>query len=246
MCGRYSNAASFSEIQLAFRTTFGALDFAPRLNIAPTFQRGWEVPIVIAGPSEGRELRLARFWFIPEYWKKPLSGLASTFNARSETLFQKPYFKDAARHHRCLVPATGWREFVEGQPYHFVPTTPQHLVGQPLFAFAGIHSRWTGPDGEETDSFAIVTCEPTPIANEIHDRMPLVLPTALYQDWLSGDNGEALLESALSEAEKLTLRIYASDRAANDSRYEGPLATREVRAPAVQLDLFQAKRPLGS
>jgi putative SOS response-associated peptidase YedK len=268
MCGRYSNAAEFSEIQLVFRA-FGSGAFSPRLNIAPTFQPGWEAPIVTINAESEREVRLARFWFIPENWRRPLSELPKAFNARVETLLQKTYFKKAAEQRRCLVPATGWREFRAGDPYHFVPTSPHHLTSETLFAFAGVHSVWAGPNGEIVDSFAILTCDPTPEAARVHHRMPLLLPSNLYDEWLVGTNAGDVLSSALSESQHLTLRVYASDRAANDARYEGPLAvaprkSTEVMNPkkasvrtsdgtstateptSEQLTLFDANAPLGS
>jgi putative SOS response-associated peptidase YedK len=227
MCGRYSNAAEFSEIRLVFHAASPkALGFLPRLNIAPTFEAGWEVPIVQRGPKGEPELELARFWFIPPGFRRALSELPSTFNARSETVFEKVTFKRAAEESRCLVPATGWREFQSRQPYHFVPTSKAHLASQELFAFAGVASTWHAPDGSKVRSFAILTTEPTPPANEIHDRMPLVLPVHLYEEWLSGPGGKETLENARAEAKTLTLSIFPTDRAANNPKYEGPLAIR--------------------
>lgn len=70
------------------------------------------------------------------------------------------------------MPATGWRKFkAEGekkQPYQF-------RLSRHLFAFAGLWSRWTSPDGEVVDSCALVTTAPNAQAAEVHERMLLVM-----------------------------------------------------------------------
>jgi putative SOS response-associated peptidase YedK len=185
------------------------------------------------------ELDLARFWFIPPGFQGAFSALPSTFNARAETVFDKPTFRRAARVSRCLVPATGWREFQSRQPYHFVPTSPSHLASPTLFAFAGLSSTWQAPDGSQVRSFAILTTEPTPPAKAIHNRMPLVLPVHLFDEWLSESDGRQTLAAAEAEAQSLTLNIFPTDPAANSTKYEGPLAVQPCRAE----DMHPGKAP---
>jgi putative SOS response-associated peptidase YedK len=232
MCGRYSNAMEFSQIRLTFRAedqTFRV--FEPRLNIAPSLRAGSEQIIIVAGEGGERWAWLARFSFVPEHFRRPLETLPSTFNARAETIFQKPLFREASQRGRCLVPATGWREFREKQPYHFVPTTPSYLAGSSAFAFAGIRAKGHDKDGSTFQSFAILTTAPTAQAAEVHERMPLLLPTHLYDDWLSSPDGEHVLAEALSEAKVLSLSYFPSDPIANSSRYEGSLAITPKSAP---------------
>jgi len=162
---------------------------------------------------------------IPHYWSKPLKSLPAAFNARAEDLEKKPFWRSSFQRYRCLVPATGWREFkLEGkkkQPYHF-------RLERHLFAFAGLWSRWTSPDGEVVDSFAIVTNEPSATAAKYHDRMPLVVPPDLYEGWLEPQaDASAVLAEARARSGVLRLEVHATDPRGNNVRFEGP----EVVAP---------------
>jgi putative SOS response-associated peptidase YedK len=150
MCGRYTDEACFSDIRLTFDVADRPSPFpwVPRFNIAPSHGAGYEQPFIVR-EGEERVAHLGRWWLIPSWWKKELKQLPTAFNARSEEISAKPHFRDAFRSARCLVPATGWREYVPAgkakQPYHF------HL-GHALFAFAGLCSRWVSPDSERSSS----------------------------------------------------------------------------------------------
>jgi putative SOS response-associated peptidase YedK len=136
------------------------------------------------------------------------------------------------------VPATGWREFkAEGkvkQPYQF-------RLEPLLFAFAGLWSSWTSPDGELVESFAIVTTEPNPTAVEYHDRMPLVLAPDLYEGWLDprADAEQVLLE-ARARSQGLKLDVYPTSPLGNNVRFEGPEVV--ARLSAEQLAELRAQR----
>jgi putative SOS response-associated peptidase YedK len=235
MCGRYTNHAAFSEIQLAFRIddVKAAVDYRAAYNISPSYGPGFEQAIVVQGPA-GRELRLARWWFIPGFWKKPLKELPTAFNARAEELHSKAFWKEAFRSRRCLVPATGWREFrasptlgvqrskVAKQPYHF------HLQGE-LFAFAGIWSSWRSPEGTSIDSFAIITSEANAVAKAVHSRMPVVLPPTSYDAWLDPQRDPTLLlAEAIAAGTSLGIDIYPANPIGNKSGFEGVEAIERV------------------
>jgi putative SOS response-associated peptidase YedK len=222
MCGRYSLAAELNEIRLTFDAdSRPGLRYASRYNIAPSYRAGSEPLTVTASAKGSQELMAARFWFIPPFWAQPLAELPTTFNARAETLAKRPFFREAFRASRCLVPATGWREFKpEGgrkQPFHF------HRGGG-LFAFAGLFSSWVAPDGERVASFAIITVPPHRVAAPIHDRMPLVLAPSLYLRWLheKGEPESLLREATAWSLEDPLLSVYASNPAGNNVRVEGP------------------------
>lgn len=236
MCGRFSQEAELSEIKLELQVETLELfrEFRPLYNIAPSYGPGVEQAFVIQTRDAKRALRLGRWWLIPHFWSKPLKTLPAAFNARAEDLEQKPFWRQAFHERRCLVPATGWREFKpEGkrkQPYQF-------RLERRAFAFAGLWSRWASPDGELIDSFAVVTTAPNARAAEYHDRMPLVVPPDLYARWLDPHADAAqVLNEARARSQTQPLEVYPTDPRGNDVRFEGPEVVERYEpaaAPAV-------------
>lgn len=246
MCGRFSQEAELSEIKLELKVEQLEMfrELRPVYNIAPSYGAGYEQLFVVKTREGKRALRLGRWWMIPHYWKKPLKALPAAFNARAEDLPKKPFWRDAFRQYRCLVPATGWREF---RPEHGKKQPYQFRLEQRLFAFAGLWSRWVSPEGELVDSFAIVTTAPSVTAAQYHDRMPLVLPPELQEGWLDPANdGAAILSEACARSLQLPLDVHPTNPRGNDSRFEGPEAVERYQPAAetavatepAQRDLF--------
>ncbi len=235
MCGRYSLATNeFSQIQLQFKVE-AKLELSPRYNIAPTWNAGYEPPIVFQNARGERELGLARWWMIPSTWQRPLSGLPTAFNARAEELEQKRFWSQAFASRRCLVPSTGWREFngQRGQRQAF-----QFHYDHALFAFAGIWDAWVSPEGAHVQSFAIVTVAANEMVSPIHDRMPLSVAPAFYSEWLDPNVSGARALSRVRSATAPPLFRYEANPRGNDVRFEGPEAIAPL--PAAQLGLFRS------
>lgn len=234
MCGRYSLASEeFSEIQLEFALDAGPeVTARPRYNIAPSWAPGHEPQIVFLNDAGRRELGAARWWLIPSSWKRPLEMLPTAFNARAEELGSKAFWSRSFDTRRCLVPATGWREFrgPSGQRQAF-----QFHYEHGLFAFAGVWDHWLSPAGAGVRSFAILTLAANAIVSPIHDRMPLSVDPASYATWLdpSVAGAEAL---ASLRARQGGLSCYEADARGNDVRVEGPECIAPARA--AQLSLF--------
>jgi putative SOS response-associated peptidase YedK len=137
-------------------------------NISPT-----QTAPVIVSRDGVNVLERMKWGFIPATAKDNNSVFRyKTYVAKSEGIFDKPKWEEAIRHKRCLVPANGyfeWQKTLEGKlPFYLRPTD------QELFAFAGVYSSWTDPDGTEWGTYAIVTT--------MHDRgpkMPLSRPIIL-------------------------------------------------------------------
>ena len=120
---------------------------------------------------------------IPSWAKDPKIG-NRLINARSETLGEKPSFRTAYKRRRCLILADGFYEW-QKQPGQ-TAKAPHYIVlksGYP-FAFAGLWEQWFSPDGSEIKSATIITTEPNELIAQLHNRMPVILPTQAYDRWL--------------------------------------------------------------
>ncbi|MBO6633732.1 SOS response-associated peptidase [Parvibaculum sp.] len=216
MCGRYAITLP----PKAMRDLFGFLDepdFPPRYNIAPS----QPVPVVIReNDGEGRPRRrflLVRWGLVPSWAKEMPQSLL--INARAETIAEKPSFRGAFRHHRALMPATG---FYEWQAVGKGPKQPffiRRRDGKP-FAMAAVFDTWMPSGGSELDSCAIVTTEANETLRPVHHRMPVILDEKDWDLWLDPAATEkellALLRPApddLMEAIPVSTRI---NRVAND------------------------------
>jgi putative SOS response-associated peptidase YedK len=174
MCGRYTSR--FSDKQNLPASVGEVPRFKARYNIAP--QQTAPIVRMLDGKPNFGELR----WGFRPSWLKDKNK--AQINARAETLFTKPMFKHSALHRRCLVLASGWYEWQQSelgkQPFVF------HLKADPLFAFAGIWTRWhtQGEEQKDSDSYAIVTTDANPVAAPVHRRMPVVLTKKDCERWL--------------------------------------------------------------
>ncbi len=213
MCGRYV----IKSTPEAIRELFGYVDqpnFPPRYNIAPT------QPVPIVRLMEGkRRLVLVRWGLIPSWVKDPRT-FTLLINARGESAIDKPAFRAAMRHRRCLFPADGfyeWKVTPTGKRPYFV----RLQSGGPM-AFAGLWETWTGPNGEEQESAAIVTTAANRTLAPIHERMPVIVAPAAFDLWLDTKRVDAETAAALiAPAPENLLEAYeispAVNRVANDS-----------------------------
>jgi putative SOS response-associated peptidase YedK len=176
MCGRFTYRYTWSEIHALYRLTTPPANLQPRYNICPTTT----INTVMA--HEGRnELVPMRWGLIPSWWKKKAKELPATFNARAETVAQKPMFRSAFERKRCVVPASGyyeWRHTPDGkQPYYFT-----RLDEQPI-SIAGLWDAWKDIEtGEKVKSCTMIITDANDLVGEVHDRMPVILeppPTSM-------------------------------------------------------------------
>lgn len=183
MCGRYATTLP-PEMLLELFKLLGEVIYPERYNVAPT------QPILAIWEQEGRrEGHLARWGFVP-HWVKDPRTFPLLVNARAESMAEKPAFRDALRHHRCVVPVSGYYEWHTGadkkkQPYYIT------LADDAPMALAGLWSTWSGPDGEEVDTAALITVPAGPDVTHIHDRMPAVLGMDQVDAWLDTRSVEA-------------------------------------------------------
>ena len=215
MCSRYNLLAPREAVESYFGVG-NADPFPPRYNIAPT----QPVLIVRIGHADARELMLVRWGLIPS-WAKDPARLSQLFNARAETAAEKPSFRGAMRHRRCLIPANGYYEWT-GKAGARQP----HLIRRPdsgLIAFAGLWESWLGADGSEIDTMAILTVAANAALAEIHDRMPAILAPEDFDAWLDVRSFRAeMAAEMLRPAPDDLLEHVTVDPRLNNARSEGP------------------------
>ena len=189
MCGRLALTTPPD----AVRSFFDYVDrpnFPPRYNIAPT----QPLAIVRQTLDGTRRFHLVRWGLVPSWVKDPADFTLLT-NARAETASQKPSFRNALRHHRCLVPASGfyeWRRTSEGKQAFWIRPAEGDFMG-----FAGLWETWSDPDGGDIDTGAILTIQSNRMMSAIHHRMPVILKPESFGTWLDVANVDR------REAEKL-------------------------------------------
>ncbi len=192
MCGRFTQRYTWSEVY-AFLSVIGAAkNLRPRYNIAPTTTID-----VVRRAEGGRELVSMRWGLVPVWWKKPMKDVPATFNARAETVAEKPMFRDAFKKRRCIIPASGFFEWT-GSKGEKVPHLFTAADGSPILAFAGLWDRWTEPEsGDEVLSATIIVSGASEWMAPYHDRMPVLLGADDFDGWLDGSLGpEALCPAA--------------------------------------------------
>jgi putative SOS response-associated peptidase YedK len=224
MCGRYV-VTSAPE---AIRALFGYPEqpnFPPRYNIAPT------QPIGIVRLQEGkRQFTLVRWGLLPSWVKDP-KKFTLLINARGESLTEKPAFRAAVKRRRCLIPADGFYEWKAAgqrkQPY-FV-----RAKGDQPLAFAGLWETWTGPNGEELETAAIVTTRANRALAGIHERMPVIISPDAFNLWLDCANVDVETACALiAPAPEAALEAYEVSTAVNRTANDNPKLLERWLAPS--------------
>jgi putative SOS response-associated peptidase YedK len=177
MCGRYTVAVDPQLLAERFGVTLPE-DFAPRCNVAPT-----DGVLALTERSAGRELMVARWGLVP-HWAKDAKAGARMINARAETLAERSAYRSLLAKNRCLVLADGfyeWRLDPDGKKR---PVRYALDDGAP-FGFAGLWTSWRDPEsGESLRTCTIITTDANALVAPVHDRMPVILPRALEDDWL--------------------------------------------------------------
>lgn len=225
MCSRYSLTSPPEAVRAVFRLR-EVHDFPPRYNIAPT----QPVAIVRNDDRGERELMLVRWGLIPPWVKDPRE-FSLLINARSETAEEKPSFRGALRHHRCLVPTNGFYEWT-GKAGAKRPHLIRRRQGSNhgLFALAGLFEHWMGADGSEMDTMAILTTAANASVAPLHDRMPVIIGEADFDRWLDCRPGKAdPVRDLLCPAADDLLEVVEVSAKLNNVRNEGPELQEPVR-----------------
>jgi len=198
MCGRYTFTKK-PDPSLIIQVPGQKLEFEPRYNIAPSQMS------LISPQHDPQHLYFYKWGLIPRWAKDPKIGY-KMINARAETLWEKPSFKESAKSQRCLVWADGfyeWKKEGSGKQAYWIG-----LKGKGLFSMAGISSIWVDATGEEIRSFSIITTEPNQLMENIHDRMPVILPKAQREKWLDTEQAQSKLQEMLIPLDANAMQAY--------------------------------------
>jgi putative SOS response-associated peptidase YedK len=239
MCGRYSLTSPLDDLVEVFEVSEVALqDYRPRFNIAPTQQ----APVLVLG-SSGLRLGSLRWGLVPFWAEDPRIG-NRMINARSESVATMPAFRESFRARRCLVPATGFYEWMASGEAE--PTSRKgkprkdpfwiHRPDQAPFTFAGLWARWRSPEGERLHTFTILTTRANERLRTLHDRMPVVIRPEDRHTWLSPDTDPAALVALLAPAPDTFFEAWPVSRAVNSPDVDEPICV----LPLVEEDESQA------
>ena len=214
MCGRFGLSTLPPQFQLSFGVE-PPEDYRPRWNITPD-----SLIVTIRMAADGPAARMVR-WGMLGPWMKVANDPGRQINARSETAFEKPMFRDAMRRGRCLIPSDGfyeWQKAAGGgasQPYRIALRS-----GEP-FAFAGLWRRVRLEDGSFLEGCAILTTDASPSIHGIHHRMPVMLRREDHDAWLdpARSEPEAVLPLLRSRPDE-ELLAYPISRKVNNPRID--------------------------
>jgi putative SOS response-associated peptidase YedK len=206
------------------------------LNMSPVYAvSGFTHPLVPVITNTSKEIHLFSWGLIPSWIKAPAEAVTisnSTLNARAETMFEKPAFRESAHERRCLVLVDGFFEHYHKNgktfPHHI------HLKNNEPLTFAGLWDEWTHKtSGLVRRTYTVVTTKANPLMAKIHNhpkasegsRMPLILPKDAEQDWLKPIHEKAdqdLVESLVqsypeNELDAFTVKRLTGKEAAGNT-----------------------------
>jgi len=180
MCGRFVLLTDLRIITESFNIQNVACDYKPGDNISP----GQQIYAVLRKDNQNTLVNF-RWGLIPA-WAKDSSIGSKMFNARAETIAEKPSFKNAFQKRRCLIPAEGFYEWQKlgkiKKPFRF------SLKSGGPFGFAGLYEKWLSPEKEPIHTCTIITTEANELIQTVHDRMPVIVKKELEAFWIDPDN----------------------------------------------------------
>jgi len=204
-CGRYVLKASAEDIARHYNLATRPPPIKPNYNVAP----GQMLPVVTSG-EDGPRLEVMKWGLVPFWAKDPNIGY-KLINARDDTLFEKPMWRNVILRKRALIPASGfyeWKKPPAGskeakQPFYIHPKQTS------LFSFAGVWDSWKDAGGMEWKTYSIVTTDPNKEMSGVHNRMPVILHAEDEAAWLDpAKNTRAHIEPLIQPYEDGGLDMF--------------------------------------
>lgn len=215
MCFHNSMSKKIKELASRYRRQLNAVEIAEKIiqeQYHVSAFKNPEYPIITTDP----EVQVFHWGLIP-FWTKSDSDAArirtQTYNARAESIFQKPSFRSSIRTCRCIVPSTGWFDWrhEEGKkiPYYI------YVKDEPIFSMAGIYAGWKDPvNGRERYTFSIITTQANRLMSYIHNtnyRMPVLLYKEDEEKWLYPQLKDQEIKSLLRPFDDDLMDAYVID-----------------------------------
>jgi putative SOS response-associated peptidase YedK len=225
VCGRFAYFVPTAQLLGEFQLR-EAPEFAPRYNVAPT-----QDVVAIRQTADGDRQAAALRWGLVPHWAKDLAIGNRMINARGETVAEKPAFRQAFKRRRCILPVSGfyeWGPSAAGKWPYFISAKDA-----PLLSFAGLWESWRGgADADPVESCTIVTIAAAPSIAQVHERMPLCLPSSAYARWLGPATPAEECIELLTPSDAIEFAVRPVSRAVNSPRNDTPRLIDEVEIPA--------------
>ena len=181
MCGRFNSIASGKDFASVYDAQFLTDELLPNFNVAPT------TLIYVLHRQDGGRVLGSMSWGLVPSWSKDKTRAASMINARSETLIEKPSFRNLVSEHRCVLPIQGFYEWQNLPSEMKKPKKQAHYISRvderPM-TLAGLWTIWKQPDSSLLRTCTIITTDANEKLSPIHHRMPVILERDSVEIWL--------------------------------------------------------------
>lgn len=234
MCGRYAYFYLVRDVTERWPVQWRTLDtIEVRYNVAPTMV----APVMLLGRDGSPGLAPLTWGLVPS-WSDDRAIGAKMFNARSETIREKPAYKEAFAQRRCCVPISGFYEWETLKELRRKKPWFVAREGRPVTMLAGIWER-TELDGERLDTFSIVTTEARGSMAEIHERSPVFLDDDDALRWMQSEPDDVIDLCRPREPEAVGLMFTpVSTRVGSIGNDDPSLVERVEHEAGDQLGLF--------
>lgn len=210
MCGRFTLIKSAEELEKQFEIDINKEAHQVSYNIAPSQKT---LVVTNENPDKGSFFQ----WGLVPFWAKDPKIGYKMINARSETVFEKPAFKNAIQKRRCIIPSSGFYEWKRKgkEKIPFFISSKTHEV----MAFAGLWESWKSKDNNRLHTFTILTTEANEKLSPLHDRMPVLFTEKKeWQQWLQADPLKDTLSSYFRSYPSDDMKLHEVSQAVNSPK----------------------------
>lgn len=248
MCYHASVAATYQQLEDRYERPFeGGLfpSFMSKNDAVAFHVNGFAFPKMPVITMQGNEVIKRYNWGLIPLWvnsKQQADEIrVNTLNAKAETAFEKPSFKQSILIQRCIIPVTGFFEWQTQGPKNKIPHYI-HLPNQPIFSLAGIYATWENTTNQEKfNTFSILTCEANSLMQQIHNskmRMPCILNKEQEELWLNPNLVQAEIKELMKAYDTKEMEAYPITNLINSKDKNSNIPAVLNQAPKAFGDLF--------